>query len=82
MCKTSIWLKFAPSSLYILCLFVSKKSQNCWTDQAQIFCGINILNQKKGYGWSSFQKFATNKILFLNILKIHEIFFKNPRILF
>ena len=33
----------------------------------------------KVYGWSNFQKFASIKIRFLKILKIHEFFFENPR---
>ena len=33
----------------------------------------------KVYGWSNFQKFASIKIRFLKILKIHKVFFENPR---
>ena len=53
-----------------VCLFVNAKTAE----------PIVILG--KVYGWSNFQKFASIKIRFLNILKIHEIFGENSRIIF
>ena len=37
------------------------------------------LTTERGYGRLNFKKFASNKIRFLKILKINEIFFKNQR---
>ena len=64
-----------------VCLFVSNKSQNGWTDRAQIFVGPYV-TPRKVYVWLNFQKFAHNKIRFLIILKIHEIFDKISDFLF
>ena len=52
-----------PQSIYKLslsvCLFVSKKRQNAWTDQAQILCG-------KVYGQSDF-KYVILKYFYLKL---------------
>ena len=58
----------------IVCLFVSNKRQNGWTDRVQNFVEPRV-TPKKFYGWSNFQNFASNTIRFLIILKIHELFF-------
>ena len=58
-----------------VCLFASNKRQNGWTDRTQIFCGPRV-TPGKGYGWSNCQNLASIKILFLKILKIHDIFYK------
>ena len=44
----------------------------------KFFVGHHVI-PRKVYGWSNFQKFASIKIRFLKNLKIHEIFFENPR---
>ena len=44
----------------------------------KFFVGHHVIPGKV-YGWSNFQKFASIKIRFLKILKIHEFFFENPR---
>ena len=62
-----------------VCLFVSNKCQNGWTDQDPNFVGPHVLphvTPGKVYVWLNFQKFASNKIGFLVTLKIHEIFYK------
>ena len=68
-----------------VCLFVSNKRQNGWTDRAQIFCGTSR-DPREGL-WKikisnicPYQKSIVIK--FLKILKIREIFCKNPRIIF
>ena len=61
--------------IYLLvCLFVSNKRQNGWTVRPQFFVGPRVTPEKV-CGWSNFQKFPSNKIRFLKILRIHEIFF-------
>ena len=47
----------------------------------KFFVGHHVI-PRKVYGWSNFQKFASIKIRFLKILKIHEFFFENLRIFF
>ena len=64
--------KFGLPVCLFVCLFVSNKRQNGWTDRAHFFCGTS---RDPREGWSNFQKFASIKILFLKILKIHKIFF-------
>ena len=63
-----------------VCLFVSNKRQNGWTDQVKIFVGSPVTTGKV-YGWSNVQKFASIKIYFwkfwkstIFLLKILEIF--------
>ena len=53
-----------------VCLFVSNKRQNGWTDRAQIFCGHHVTTGKV-YEWSKFQIFVSIKI-----------FCENPRIIY
>ena len=69
--KKSLWIFQIFFRVYFaclsVCLFVSNKRQNSWTDPAQI-CDPRE-------GWSNFQKLASNKIWILNILKIHETLF-------
>ena len=59
--------------IYILCfsvcLFVSNKRQNGWTDRVHFF-----LPQGRFMDDRIFKKFASNKIRILKILKIHEFF--------
>ena len=78
-----IYICFACLGLFLgfVCLFVFNKRQNGWTDQAQLFCGTSRMTPGKVYGWSNFQKFATNKIQFLKILK-STIFIKNVNFVF
>ena len=66
-------------------MFVSNKRQNGWTDRAQIFCGTSR-DPREGL-WMikiSYICLHQNSIFIksLNILKIHEIFCENPRIIF
>ena len=68
-----------------VCLFVSNKRQNGWTDRAQIFCGTSR-DHREGL-WmikiSNIYPYQTSIFIkFLKILKIHEIFCENPRIIF
>jgi len=77
---TSIYI-FCLSVCVLVCLLVSNKRQNGWTDQAQLFYGTFRMTPGKVYGWSNFQKFATNKIQFLKILK-STIFIKNVNFVF
>ena len=75
-----------------VCLFVSNKRQNGWTDRAQIFCGTSR-DQREGLWMIKISNICFNQnsisIKFFKILKIHEIFLKireifceNPRIIF
>jgi len=68
-----------------VCLFVSNKRQNGWTDRAQIFCGTS--RDSRECLWKikiSNICLHQNSIVikFFEILKIREIFCKNPRIIF
>ena len=68
-------LIFSMMNIYFACLFVSHKRLNGWTNRAKIFVGPNM-TPGKVYIWLNFQKFASNKIRFLIILKIHKICYK------
>ena len=62
---------------------VSKKfkvssRQNGWTDRVQFFCEISR-DPREDFWMINFQKFASIKIRFLKILKVHEIFFYKIR---
>ena len=63
-----------------VCLFVSNKRQNGWTDRAWIFMGPYV-TPGKVYVGLNFHK-ASNKIWFFIILKIHEICYKIREFLF
>ena len=60
--------KFVDIYTYILlvwvsvCLFVSNKRQNCWSDRTQILCGSHIAKGKV-YGPSKFHKFPSAKFI-------------------
>ena len=66
-------------------LFVSNKRQNGWTDRAQIFCGTSR-DPREGLWKIIISNICLHQnsivIKFLKILKIREIFCKNPRIIF
>ena len=68
-----------------VCLFVFNKRQNCWTDRAQIFCGTPR-DPREGLWKIKISNICLHRnsifIKFLKILKIHEIFCENPRIIF
>ena len=68
-----------------VCLFVSNKRQNGWTDRAQIFCGTSR-DSREGLWMIEILNICLNQnsivIKFLKILKIHEVFCENPRIIF
>ena len=68
-----------------VCLFVSNKRQNGWTDRAQIFCGTSRAH-REGLWMIKILNICLHQnsifIKFLKILKIHEIFCENPRIIF
>ena len=67
-----------------VCLFVSNKRQNGWTDRAQIFCGTSR-DPREGYEWSKFQILVSIKIRSpFNVLNFEnpQNFFENPRIIF
>ena len=62
---------------YILCLYVRLFPINVETAEPigpNFFVGPH-LTPGKVYEWSNFQKFATNKMRFLKIMKIHAFFF-------
>ena len=62
--------------------FVSDKLQNGGIDRAQILCGT-LHNPTKVYGWSKFQKLASNKFRFLLNFKIpRNCFYKIRELLF
>ena len=46
------------------------------------FCMGSRMTRGKVNGWSNFQKFVSNKIRFLKILKIHDFFLKSAKFLF
>ena len=52
-----------------VCLFVSNRRQNGWTDQDQTLCGTSR-EPGKFYKWSKFQKFVF--FSFCKILKVRE----------
>ena len=68
-----------------VCLFVSNKRQNGWTDRAQIFCGTSR-DPREGLWMIKVSNICLHQnsifIKFLKILKIHEFFCENPRIIF
>ena len=72
-------------SVFFVCLFVSNKRQNGWTDRAQIFCGTSR-DPREGLWKIKISNICLHQnsivIKFLKILKIREICCKNPRIIF
>ena len=68
-----------------VCLFVSNKRQNGWTDRAQIFC-VASMDSREGVWIIKISNICLHQnsivIKFLKILKIREIFCENPRIIF
>ena len=66
-------------------MFVSNKRQNGLTDRAQIFCGTSR-SPREGLWMIEILNICLYQnsifIKFLKILKIHEIFCENPRIIF
>ena len=68
-----------------VCLFVSNKRRNGWTDRAQIFCGTSR-DPREGSWMIEILNICLHQnsisIKFFKILKIHEIFCENPRIIF
>ena len=68
-----------------VCLFVSNKRQNGWTDRAQILCGTSR-DPREGLWMIEILNICLHQnsifIKFFKILKIHETFCENPRIIF
>ena len=68
-----------------VCLFVSNKRQNGWTDRAQIFCGTSR-EPREGLWIIKISNICLYQnsivIKFFKIVKIREIFCENPRIIF
>ena len=68
-----------------VCLFVSNKRQNGWTNRGQIFCGTSR-NPREDLWMIKISNICLHQnsifIKFLKILKIHEIFCENLRIIF
>ena len=68
-----------------VCLFASNKRQNTKTDRAQIFCGTSR-DPREGLWMIKIVNTCLHQnsisIKFIKILKIHEIFCENPRIIF
>ena len=66
--------KFGLSVCLSVCLFVSNKRQNGWTDRAQIFCGTSR-DPREGLWMIKFSKICLHQnSIFKN--------FENPRIFF
>ena len=61
-----------------VCPLVLNKRQNGWTDRDNIFCGTSC-SPRAGLCMIEFSKFASIKVLFLKILKTHEIYLGNRR---
>ena len=71
--ESSIY-KFGLSVCLSVCLFVSNKRQNGWTDRAQIFCGTSC-DPREGLWMIKFSKiWIYQNLIFEN--------FENPRIFF
>ena len=68
-----------------VCLFVSNKRQNGWTGRAQIFFGTSR-DPREGLWMIKISNICLHQnsisIKFFKILKIHEIFCENLRIIF
>ena len=60
-------------SLFV-CLFVSNKHQNSRSIGPKFFVGLRVFPGKI-YGWSNFQKFASNKFDFWKFWKSTKFFF-------
>ena len=79
--KTQSIYKFGLS----VCLFVSNKRQNGWTDRAQNFCGTSW-SPREGLWMIKISNICLHQnsivIKFLKILKIREFFCENPQIIF
>ena len=74
-------LSVCLSVMVSVCLFVSNKRQNGWTDR-----GPNFLWDREGLWKIKISNICLHQnsivIKFFKILKIHEIFCENPRIIF
>ena len=92
--KVNLYLIFTRINIFNLsiylaclsvCLFVSNKRQNGWTDRAQFFCGTSR-DPREGLWKLKISNICLHQnsivIKFLKILKIREIFCENPRIIF
>ena len=66
-CLGGVWLSFCP--------FLSNNAKTAELIGPNFFMGPRV-TPMKFYEWSNFQKFASRKIRFLIILKIHETFYK------
>ena len=76
LCSINLYINLACLSV---CLFVSNKRQNGWTDRAQIFCGTSRYFREGLWMIKIFKKCFVKKFKFL---KIREYFFKNPQSFF
>ena len=74
--------KFGLYVCLFVCLFVSNKRQNGWTDRAQIFCGTSR-DSREGLWMIKIANICLHQnSIFIKFLKIREIFCENPRIIF
>ena len=77
--------KFGLSVCLSVCLFVSNKRQNGWTDRAHIFCGTSR-DPREGLEIIKISNICLHQnsifIKFLKILKNQRNFCENPRIIF
>ena len=64
-----------------VCLFVSNKRQNGWTDQAQIFSGISR-DPREGLWMIKFSKICLHQNSIFENFENLRFFFENPRIFF
>ena len=90
--KKSMFNIFFYIKIWLVCLFVcrfvcivSNKRQNGWIDRVHIFCGTSR-DPREGLWMIKISNICLHQnsifIKFLKILKIHEIFLWNPRIIF
>ena len=61
-----------------VCLFVTNKRKNSWTDWARIFVGPHM-TPRKVYGHPEFQNLPPKTFDCHKILRIHEKIWSNPR---
>ena len=74
-----LFINLACLSVWVLvCLFVSNKRQNGWTEWAQIVCWTSN-DHRKVYEWSKFKKFVFEFFYFCKTLKMREKILRNPQ---
>ena len=78
------YTKFRFCHLYkemFVCLFVSKKRQNGWTDRAQIFCGTSR-DPREGLWMIEFSKISLHQNSIFEQFENPRFFFKSANFFF